>query len=43
METKEYSLKRKLFLNQRDRDVFGGQIVFRELRLKRNKWEVTEL
>jgi hypothetical protein len=42
-ETSEYKIKRKLFLEQRDRDVFGGQIVFRELRLTRNKWEVTEL
>jgi hypothetical protein len=42
-ETQEYKIKRKLFLEQRDRDIFGGQIVFRELRLKRNTWEVTEL
>lgn len=42
-ETPEYKIKRKLFLEQRDRDVFGGQIVFRELRLKRNTWEVKEL
>jgi hypothetical protein len=43
VETKEYLLKRKLFLSQRDLDVFGCSIIFKELRLKRNKWEVTEL
>ena len=42
-ETKEYLLKRKLFLSQRNKDVFGLMIIFRELRLVRNKWDVTEL
>ena len=43
METKEYLLKRKILLSRRDNNAFGGQFIFKELRLKHNAWEATEL
>ncbi len=41
--TKEYQIKKQLFLSQRDRDVFGQDLIFREVTRKGCSWNVKEM
>lgn len=41
--TKEYALKKQLFLEQRERDVFGDNVIFREVRRVGSRFSVLEL